>query len=276
MNQGDGEKASRSDLWTVAAISVLAYVLTNVAHETIGHGAGLLVAGGRSGIFTTTRLIIPHRLPDPAWRLFDLGGPAGNLCCAGLAWLGLGLPMGARPALRLFLWLVMAFSLFWAFGYQVKCGVTGDGDWMALLPENARVGRLVLTVAGIVLYAATMRLTGRELGRMLCGSPPEARAGAERLVWIGWLAGGAIATAGAALDPRGPMEMLRSGALSSLASAVGLLRAPKLQGQSLEAASSQAPGGSFIIHRSKGWILAAAMVSAFFVGVLGRGIPWRL
>ncbi|MDQ6808663.1 MAG: hypothetical protein M3Z64_04465 [Verrucomicrobiota bacterium] len=64
---------------TVAAIGVLAFIATDVAHEVVGHGIGLFLAGGRGGLFTTTKLISETTRPEPFWRIFDLGGPVGNL-----------------------------------------------------------------------------------------------------------------------------------------------------------------------------------------------------
>jgi hypothetical protein len=90
-----------------------------------------------------------------------------------------------------------------------------------------------------------------------------------------WLAGGIIATAGAALDPRGSMEMLNSGALSGLAGAIGLLQISAIIGR-YQLSDPQGTGGPFVLERSTGWIVAAAAASLLFIGVLGRGIPWRL
>jgi hypothetical protein len=261
----------RDDLWTVAAIAVLASVVANVAHETIGHGAGLLLAGGRSGLFTTTRLIVPTPVPDPAWRIFDLGGPAGNLAFAGLGWLGLRLLPAAQIRWRLYCWLLMAFSLFWAFGYLLFSGIAGRGDWLALLPGHGWPGRVLLVIAGFLLYEASIHLCANSLGQMLDGSAADLQVRARRLVGIAWLAGGLIATAGPALDPRGALEMINSGALSSFAAAVGLLRIPRR----LKAAASPPIIRDTTIIRSGGWLAAALAASLFFIVVLGPGIPWR-
>ncbi|MGB7548147.1 MAG: hypothetical protein WBM14_10390 [Terracidiphilus sp.] len=264
--------APRDDLWTVAAIAVLASIVANVAHETIGHGAGLLLAGGRSGILTTTRLIVPRPVPDPAWRIFDLGGPAGNLLFAGLAWLGLRLLPAARTQWRLFCWLLMAFSLFWAFGYLLFSGVVERGDWLALLPDHGWPGRVLLAVAGFLLYEASIRIGAHSLGGIVYGSAANVQVRAKRLVGIAWLAGGLIAIAGPALDPRGALEMLNSGALASLGFAVGLLRIPRR----LKAVASPSTVQDSTITRSIVWRAAALAASLFFIFVLGRGIAWRL
>ena len=264
--------SSRDDLWTVAAVAVLASIMANVAHETIGHGVGLLLAGGRTGILTTTRLIVPAPLPDPVWRIFDLGGPAGNLVFAGLGWVGLRLLPATRTRWRLFCWLLMAFSLFWAFGYLLFSGVVGRGDWLALLPAHFWPGRILLAIAGFLLYEASIQVGAHQLGGILDGSQVNVRIRARRLIGIAWLAGGLIATAGPALDPRGSLEMINSGALSSFAAAVGLLRIPRR----LNAVAAAPIAQDSTITRSIGWLLAALAASLFFIAVLGPGIPWRL
>ncbi len=113
MSAGSKSKAVsiHDDPWTVGAIIVLAFVLADVAHEVIGHGIGFLVAGGKSCILTTTRLIADHQLlGDFRSRIFDLGGPLGNLAFAGLAWLAQRLLKRPAPGLRLLLWLLMALA----------------------------------------------------------------------------------------------------------------------------------------------------------------------
>src|SRR5450432_2434844 len=121
------------DAITVVSIAVIAFIVADIAHEGIGHGSGFFLAGGLSSMLTTTRLIEWVKLGDPQWRIFGLGGPAGNLLFAALGWLGQRLVRGPAVRLRLFFWLVMAFNLFWAFGYLIFSGVTGRGDYMALV-----------------------------------------------------------------------------------------------------------------------------------------------
>ena len=117
-----------------------------------------------------------------------------------------------------------------------------------------------------------MRLCAHSLGGMLDGSQVDMQARARRLVGIAWLAGGLIATAGPALDPRGSLEMLNSGALSSFAAAVGLLRIPPR----LKTLASPSTVPDYTITRSTGWLASALVASLFFIAVLGPGIPWRL
>ena len=259
------------DLLTVAAIAMLAFIFADVAHEGLGHGLGFYFAGGKSSLLTTTRLIVWTTLPDPQWRVFDLGGPAGNMAAALLARLGLRL-FRTRPVhLRFFLWLVMAFSLFWAFGYLIFCGVTGRGDWMALIDGSRflTVGRVLFVVLGIVLYRLSIRLLVNELLWIVPRHSINAKARVARLIPLSYLFGGLIACSGAILDPRGAIEVLRSGALSSFGAAVGLLAVPVIFARSPEklADPAEAP-----ITRHLAWILAAAAASIYYIWILGPGI----
>jgi hypothetical protein len=89
MSTSENLKPSTSvdDSITVASIAALAFMFADLAHQGLGHGFGFYFAGGKSSMLTTTRLIEWITLPELQWRLFDLGGPAGNLaidpCLAG-------------------------------------------------------------------------------------------------------------------------------------------------------------------------------------------------
>jgi hypothetical protein len=252
-------RSDSDDRLTIAAIAVLAFVVADVAHEVIGHGLGFFIAGGRSGVFTTTQLMETQRLGGRGADIFDLGGPFGNLVFAAVPWLALRLLRPRAPRFRLLLWLVMAFSLFWAFGYLILCGVVDRGDWFALIrgAKYLWLWRVVFVAAGIVLYRASEKLLATELRW--------SRPRVPRMAFTAYVAGGLIACAGAALDPRGSIQMLASGALTSFAGAIGLLRVPRLV---LASGETQAVA----IRRSFGWVLCAAAVSIFYIGVLGPGI----
>ncbi len=99
----DASTRSRDDLWAVVAIATLAYISAAIAHEVFGHGVAFYLAGGRQGIFTTTRLITDQQIGRFGGRVFDLGGPIGNLLVALVAWTLLRVLGKAGPALRLFL-----------------------------------------------------------------------------------------------------------------------------------------------------------------------------
>jgi hypothetical protein len=262
--------AKSDDTLTVVSIAALAFIFADLAHEGLGHGFGFYFAGGKSCMLTTTRLIEWVALPDPEWRVFDLGGPSGSLVIALLALIGLRF-LPTRPvALRFFLWLVTAFTLFWTFGYLIFSGVTGRGDWMALLQGTPilTTGRIAFVVLGMVLYRLCITLCAKELRGIFSVTDANAKSRISRLIWLSYIAGGLIACAGATLDPRGPLEILKSGALSSFGAAVGL---PFVAQSSFRLPERQLATDQPISYHLA-WILAAAAACLYYIAILGPGI----
>jgi hypothetical protein len=278
---------ARDDAPTLIAIAVLAFIVADIAHEVIGHGAAYLAVGGRSFVMTTTRWIGQGVHADSSDRLFagvengdlygkifSLGGPLGSLLFAGLAGLALRSlrHAGIRP--RLFLWLAMAFNLFWGVGYLIYSGVTGSGDWAESIRgvPPALVWRLVMLAAGLLLYSLAMKALAGEIGRFIPLDDPESRGRVGRLVWLSYWAAGVISCVAAAFDPRGADQVYKSAALVSFCSAAGLLAVPRLLRRL--PFSSEVAGDP--IARSIGWILAAVLTASLYVGALGPGVSVSL
>jgi len=251
------------DLVTVAAIAALAFKLADIGHEVVGHSIGFVLAGGHSAVLTTTRLNETQRLGDRGGDIFDLGGPFGNLLFAGLSWLGLRFVPPAARRLRLLLWQVMAFSLFWGFAYLMFCGVFGRGDWFALIraAANQWIWRIVFVGVGFWLYRVSLKLLTVELQGITC------RTRAWRLLLTCYCTGGVIACLGASLDPRGAYAILHDAALSGFGSAIGMLEIPRRLARPV--IDDPADAG---IERSVGWITAAAAFAVFYICFLGPGI----
>lgn len=239
---------------TVAAIAAVAYVMAAVAHEVVGHGAAFLLSGGRSCVLTTTRLIVESGKGGGSMSLWDLGGPCGNLAMAGIAWAGLRFVRGRDGRQSLLWWLALSYSLFWAFGYLLFCGVVGRGDWYALIDGRPAIWawRAAFVVVGWMLYRWTMRMAG------------SGAAWSSKTIATAYIAGGVIACAGAIFDPRGPIEILNSGALSGFGAAAGLLWMPR-----------GFHGTRETVARSDGWIAAALCVSILYIFLLGPGLTVR-
>lgn len=262
--------ADSDDRTTVVAIAIVAFVLADIAHEVIGHGLGYLLAGGRSGIFTTTRLIATEHLSHSGANLLDLGGPFGNFLFAGLPWVAQRMFVRPAPQFRVFLWLVTTFSVFWGFGYMIFSGVMARGDWFAPIRDSPYVWlwRVLFVIVGIILYRASIRRVAAELRWVVSRNEGDWRHRVRRLVFLSYVAGGLMSCAGAVLDPRGVMEVLNSGALAGFAAAVGLLWVPArfpLVGIERDTALAA-------ISRSHAWILLGLAVSVAFIAVLGPGI----
>lgn len=279
---------TRDDAATVIAIAVLAFIVADLAHEVIGHGAAYLAVGGRSFVMTSTRLIgrgvhvVGERLfvgeerGELYGRIFSMGGPLGNLVFAGLARLGLRMARRgiSRGRATLFFSLVIAFNLFWAFGYLIFSGVLNKGDWMEALRgiPPAWLWRTVMIMGGVLLYEWTLRFLAREMRAFVPINTGDWRGRVKRMMWISYLSGGVIACAAAAFDPRGVSQVWESGALVTFGAAIGLLRMVRFMERSSQLSAQQPEAAADgTITRSVGWIAAAVILGAIFVGVFGPG-----
>jgi hypothetical protein len=162
-----GREHSRDhSLWTLAALGFLAYYITVMWHEILGHGAMLYVIGARHFILTSTSMFSPEisfsgEGITPGARLALVAGPLSN------AVLGLVLyPIfrfvtrrGASLTLRFFLWLLTALNFFLGFAYLFFSGVFGVGDYAGVIagwPHHPLL-RGLEAVIGTLLCGATVR-----------------------------------------------------------------------------------------------------------------------
>jgi hypothetical protein len=116
--------SERDDLWTLAAFGVLAYMISNVLHEALGHGGVAWLSGAHRITVTSTYM---EAGIDNRWIL-----AAGTLLNLAVGLLGLAVLRGilrASMPLRLFIWSVTAFNLLLGTGYFLFSGIGGIGDW---------------------------------------------------------------------------------------------------------------------------------------------------
>jgi hypothetical protein len=153
-------------LWTLAALGFLAYYITVMWHEVLGHGAMLYVIGARHFILTSTSMYSSEisfsgEGISPGARLALVAGPLSN------AVLGLVLyrifrsatRRGASLTLRYFLWLLTALNFFLGFAYLFFSGVFGVGDYAGVIagwPHHDLLRGLEV-VLGTLLCGATVR-----------------------------------------------------------------------------------------------------------------------
>ena len=254
------------------AVSALAFIVSNLLHEGLGHGGACLLVGGKPLSLTAVYFDNdPVGLSDIRLRFIAAGGPIVNLLTGLAGLLALRRMKGVPGPSRYFLWLVTTLGLFMATGYLLFSGVGGIGD-LAIVTKGlqpAWLWRVVLALAGGALYFLSAMVAVAEFGR-IAGVPSEARvARASRIALVSYLTGAVVICAAGILNPQGFIFVLISAAASSLGGASGLLwmmqmlRSPRFKRlDSVELA----------LPRSWGWIVAAAVVLVVYVVVLGPGI----
>lgn len=251
----------------LGALGILAYAASMMTHEALGHGGFCLAVGGHNAMLTAwaERCNFPNVQPSG----IEAAGPGLQFGAGLLAWL----PLHRLPAeairLRYFFWLYLIFNLFVSSGYVAFSGITDFGDAAVIIAGLSPriIWRVVLILLGAGVYYLSMRLAASELKRFV-----GANAGSRslfRLVWIPYVTAGVFACCAGALNrTMAPGVALGLAAASSFGAGFGMLRLPDMQRQ-MPMRTTIAGG---YLSWSVGWVLAALVVVAAFLFIIGPGV----
>ena len=157
---------SRHNVWTLAAVGFLAYYVTVMWHEVLGHGTVMYLFGERHFILTSTSMFSQSahsagQQVSLSSRLIVLGGPFSNTLLGFVLY-----PVfrslarsNANVTVRYLFWLLTALNFFLGFAYMVFSGIFGVGDFaiaIAFLPYHPLL-RVLEVLVGTGLCAATVR-----------------------------------------------------------------------------------------------------------------------
>ncbi len=260
--------ATQADLLTVAAIAVVATVFANVIHEGLGHGGMCVATGGRPLEISTV-----HFECSMDTRLVAAGGTLANLIFGALSWVG-ARAVQRSSCWRFFFWLLMTFNLLDAGGYFLFSGIGNFGDWAVVVAgwQPAWAWRAGLIALGVATYFfCFVPLCLRELRPFLGGDVQIRARRARPLALVPYFTSGILCCVAGALNPVGPLLILVSAAASSFGGHSGLAWMwTLLQGPRIASGELQMPA----IKRSRGWMIAAAILALAFVAGLGPGVKF--
>jgi hypothetical protein len=251
---------NKNDLFTVAAVAVLAMCVVTFDHEALGHGSVCLLLHGHILLLSSSLFRCDVR---SGW--IDPAGPLANLLTGALAFVCLRLVPARWLTLRLFLILITAFSYFWESGYLIHAMHLRYGDLyffaQFLLGRVTLWQRMIGIVVGIALYVGTARIISNEFLKLW----PQARV-ARNVARIAWISASvAAAVAALAYQGHGWSDFIDA-VLEIGGSSFPLLFIPRRDRQ-LEP-SRPSP----VVARSQITIVLAVIVFAVFVASLGRGL----
>ena len=247
----------------IAAVSSLAYVLCDLLHELLGHGAATLLPLGVKAVSVSTIGLST----DFANPVVAAAGPLVNLVFS----LTLLASSADRipPAWRYFAWLFGSINAFNATAYLLYSAILGTGDWAVAIGSLTSspllrpiLGFLGLLTYGLAIYASLFFL------RRLIAAGIVASSNADRYCTSSYWVGGILLTAGAALNPFSPWFILTSGAATGFGAMVGLLFLPPL----LRRTSSSSTAVPESLRVSRGWVTAGAVAAVVFVTIFGPGV----
>ncbi len=253
------------DLPTIIAISIVAFALANVLHEGLGHGGACMLTGGQPRVISSV-----HFDCSLDNRFISAAGTLVNFVAGFLSWVWLRAVNRRRQHLRYFLWLFMTINLLQAAGYFMFSGVGNIGDWSDVILglSPAWLWRVGLTLLGAVSYTLLGWLALLQL-RTFLGAGEIRRGGAKDLTIAPYLTGGILYTVAGMFNPVGMILVGISAAAASFGGTSGMAWMTQYLGGRFAPRIENQP---VALQRSRGWIGAACVTAAIFIGVLGRGV----
>lgn len=254
--------ASIQDALGIVCCGAIAFVISSIAHEAIGHGGAAWLTGAK-----ITRLSSVFFNAEHAGWVVDAAGPLMNFVLPASAAFLCRRNCLTSVYAHLLAVALIALNLFWGFGYFIYTGITQKGDWSFLLERmgSASIWRVGLVIAGVIGYARSATAVRRMLlpfaERSRSGVPARSLFRTSLLLYI---AAGATCC-GAALFYRGPLApALRESALESFGGFIGLVTI------ALRNVAEVSPRSLILLPNSM-WRAAAVVVLVAFTCILGRG-----
>src|SRR5580698_3144072 len=243
---------------TIISMAVISSGIATLLHEGVGHGVTAWLRGDVPTELTSNHLSTLR--PD---RLVDAGGTIINLI-VGAGSLLISRGSGDRANVRYFFWILAALNLLPGAGYFLFSGILGVGDWNAVidgLPHQVEL-RIGMSLFGAGLYLWVMRLLAVTVHPF---APDEAAY--NTVCRIPYYAACLFSCAAGALDPLGLKVFFLSTVPAAFGGLSGLMwadsRIPKTPAER-----------NLLVDRAPGWWIAAAVVGASYIIVLGRGIEF--
>lgn len=254
--------AALDDAPTICAIGVIAIMLSTMLHEGLGHAAVAIATLHASGTLTSL-----------AWssaqdsRLVLAGGTIVNLVAAFVFWLLLRASKNARPSVRFFFLISMAFNLLAGTGYFFYSGVSNFGDWAGVITglQPHWLLRTALVVVGVASYYGANVLIGTSTVRFMGVATSDARR-FRRLLWFPYFAALIIDGIAGIFNPFGWQYVFLSALAATAGGNCGLLWLRHYIPKRIQ------PGKPVVISRSYAWITVAAVLAVIFVVVFGPGV----
>lgn len=264
------------DLWTLIAVSALAYIVSVGLHEHAGHTAACVLLGGHPLEMGAFYANCDYRgMSALDVRLVSLAGPVVSVL---FGFLCLALLSAVRAHTMIYLlWLMGTVSLMAGAGYPLFSGLSGLGDlgmesggvFSGVTPEW--LWRALLTAAGVVAYVAAVYFSLWRILPFLCGEGRSQLTALRHAAAVSYVAGAVTYVIIGAFNPEGLSILLLSVLPSSLGATSGLLW---MFSVARPRGAGTGPGIAF--ERSWRYIAFSALVIVAYGVTFARSLRWPI
>lgn len=268
--------APRNDGWTVAAMAIVAYLLSAFTHEMLGHGLASLMVGSKILHVTSLDLVNDTtKLSAAQIRFVAAAGCVAQFVMAGiLFFVYRAVRAMVAPTTRYFLWLFLYINLFIPAGYLLALSFAPFGDrndFVQGLPQQV-LWRVGLTLLGLVITFAAALAAAKELDPFLGRDKADRSARALALTLVAYLAGSAANTLAGVLNPDGAILVLTSAAAASFGGTIFLFWTGRFAVWMFDPTPAT-PAVPLAVTRSVPWLSAGLVALLIYFLVLGPGVP---
>jgi hypothetical protein len=242
---------------TIVSMAIIASAAATLLHEGLGHGVTAWLRGDIPTELTSNHL---SSLRPDHW--VEAGGTIVNLI-VGAGCLLASRKVRPRANISYFLWILAALNLLPGAGYFLFSGIFGFGDWYMVirdLPHQA-AWRTGMALFGAGLYLLALRL----LASSIRPFAPDRRT-YNTVGRLPYYAACLFSCAAGALDPLGVKLLFLSTVPAAFGGSSGLLWADNLMPPPSE--------NTLVVRREPAWWIAAAVLGAIYIVVLGRGVQF--
>ncbi len=253
---------------TLAAITILAYMLAQLVHEGLGHGFAAWLAGAHINQITNTYLDFESSgLSVETLRWIAAAGSAANVLVGLASLIKLRTGLFKNDNLRFFAWLFGIINLLKGFGYLLLT-FAPIGDWNELvqgLPFQT-AWMIGLTLLGAIASLATFFYAARTLDEFI-GQSPERRRHALTLTIIPYLIGG-TANLLASIIGLGVTIYAFTGSLATFGGTWLLVWV----GFAVGKPRAETPAASNLPSQSTGWLIVGGLSLIIYFFWFGGGL----
>ena len=265
---------SKTDFFTLIAISAFAFMLAVALHEIGGHALTCVALGGHLnevGAFyvdcATASLSIMGN------RIVAFAGPLVSLLMGLLGMYIFARVNKTNSQLKYFLWHFATVNLMIATGYLLFSGIIGIGDFgmdqsgVFYQAQPEWVYRGGLTVLGAASYFGVILFSLRKMDTFIGGQGVERVHRAQILSLTSYLTGGIVAVLIGLLNPHGIIIVLVSSLASSMGGTSGLAWMMQLLNRKKD--TGMPP---FVLERNWAWISVSLIFLVVYTTILGPTI----